>query len=883
MKNTFRTFGVLTLALFSVACNKNEVEIQNPVEPEYSYTFVIGNNSKAADTKSTFDSDENGLFLKWDATDKLTTWSVSSIGSNGTSYSNNSEINEGENPVTFTIKSYKAIAENDKIYATYPQLSSPGQDLSSVTLSIPVAQQYTDGAYDASSMPLVAAPFGISAAIDNSETASSTESAVSFYNLGSVIELSVYSPNGTYADEKIQSVAIEATDNLAGTFTFNMAGVDSDDASTLEISGLSANKVSTSIEDVTVGTIAKASALKYYLVVAPGTYSGEITVTTDKAIYYYDFNGKTFERAAVKKFIVNLEKEGARFTATTTEEEFFKETFAGADGASGWSGNAAAAAWAPAKCDNSGWSVSNGFMGDGCAKFGTSTKQGVATTPALGITTTTATLSFKAGAWSGDNTNLKLSITGGGTIDKSSVTMKNAEWDTFAVTITGGTSSTKITFTGNAAKNSRFFLDDIVVTGSVTSGKDRGGIESKTIDEIAARGLTGSLDIALTDFDVAPSLTIIPDGSIVSSAEVTSVSTTSATISYIVAPNYSSAAREGSIEISKGLSRGTITINQLADVFTVSRTSVELQANTGATATITVTSDYDWAIDNTSLNGFTVSPNSFTYSGNQKQTVTITATGSNTTSTIVELDLFNIVRTADGKESADIAVSQKSAKLAAPDLTLTPDATNKKFTVSWTSVDNATKYEYYVLDGAAEYKVAVVQTEDATTTSFDVTDINLGEEYTVSVKAIGDNNPWIDSEESVDAITVTATSLPVSFSTSDFEGQGTSGTGSNISATKSNLTVSSDKGYADETSHVRIYSGGIITVSSSSGNIAKIEFTSTASGASSNGPGKISLKTGEAGSYSYSGSKGTWSGDASSVTFSASAQFRFTEVVVTFK
>ena len=113
---------------------------------------------------------------------------------------------------------------------------------------------------------------------------------------------------------------------------------------------------------------------------------------------------------------------------------------------------------------------------------------------------------------------------------------------------------------------------------------------------------------------------------------------------------------------------------------------------------------------------------------------------------------------------------------------------------------------------------------------------------------------------------------------------GTSGTGSTTDITKSGITFTTGKGYKDGTAHVRVYSGGEITISSTVGSITKIEFTSTASGTSSNGPAKISLKGGQSGAYSYSGKLGTWTyaSGSTSVTFSASAQFRFTQVVVTY-
>jgi len=61
-----------------------------------------------------------------------------------------------------------------------------------------------------------------------------------------------------------------------------------------------------------------------------------------------------------------------------------------------------------------------------------------------------------------------------------------------------------------------------------------------------------------------------------------------------------------------------------------------------------------------------------------------------------------------------------------------------------------------------------------------------------------------------------------SFAPSDFTGQGTSGTGSKITATKSTVTFTCNKGYG--TTQFRCYSGGKITISSSN-TITAISFT----------------------------------------------------------
>lgn len=63
----------------------------------------------------------------------------------------------------------------------------------------------------------------------------------------------------------------------------------------------------------------------------------------------------------------------------------------------------------------------------------------------------------------------------------------------------------------------------------------------------------------------------------------------------------------------------------------------------------------------------------------------------------------------------------------------------------------------------------------------------------------------------------------VAFLPADFSGQGTSGTGGSVSATKDGITFACDKGYG--TTQLRCYSGGEITISAPGVNISRIQFT----------------------------------------------------------
>lgn len=76
----------------------------------------------------------------------------------------------------------------------------------------------------------------------------------------------------------------------------------------------------------------------------------------------------------------------------------------------------------------------------------------------------------------------------------------------------------------------------------------------------------------------------------------------------------------------------------------------------------------------------------------------------------------------------------------------------------------------------------------------------------------------------------------------------------------------------------RVYKSSTMTVSSTAGNIVKVEFTCTAAGEAKNGPGSFDAIEG----YTYSDKVGTWVGNANSISLVAGKnQVRMTEIKVT--
>ena len=154
-------------------------------------------------------------------------------------------------------------------------------------------------------------------------------------------------------------------------------------------------------------------------------------------------------------------------SASGAGTQIFYESFDTENGTGGndgkWSGDIAKNSKV-----NTTWTFENEGGAYKCIKLGSASKKGSATTPALTQLSGDATLSFKAAAWNGnsESTTLKLTISGGGTLTPTSVTLVKGAWNTYEVQITDGTPSSTITFAAANASNNRFFLDEVKITTS---------------------------------------------------------------------------------------------------------------------------------------------------------------------------------------------------------------------------------------------------------------------------------------------------------------------------------------------------------------------------------------------------------------------------------
>ena len=193
-------------------------------------------------------------------------------------------------------------------------------------------------------------------------------------------------------------------------------------------------------------------------------------------------------------------------TTTIFSETFDKFTGTGGNDGS-WSGSIASST-ATTSTDNTGWTFTKGYAAKQCAKFGAKNGLGSATTPTL-IFTGDATLTFRAGAWSGDAKTLNISISNG-TLSQATVTLADGAFTKYSISITGVTSNPTITFAGKQNSKARFFLDDVVITQATTSG---GGGETTLTDRELSFGETTSFDAEVGDDTFsAPTLTGVTEG-----------------------------------------------------------------------------------------------------------------------------------------------------------------------------------------------------------------------------------------------------------------------------------------------------------------------------------------------------------------------------------
>ena len=213
---------------------------------------------------------------------------------------------------TFTYDLSEALAAGATVYAYYPY-NAEATAASALALNIPDNQTNTaEGGFDASYIPVVAAPVTITGTANQTETNGTFE----FHSLASVVKLNVYSAHAAKTGEKLTSIELNA-DGIAGNFTWDLTAERAD----WSVSGLDANSVHVSpASPVSIGDKADDAA-SVYAVVAPGTHNLVLTVTTDKTTYEIALGQKILATAETAEVNVELPSSSKDFEAVLEEFE----------------------------------------------------------------------------------------------------------------------------------------------------------------------------------------------------------------------------------------------------------------------------------------------------------------------------------------------------------------------------------------------------------------------------------------------------------------------------------------------------------------------------------------------------------------------------------
>ena len=292
-----KVFFSLMAALVAIpvffSCVEKEQELpvieEKPVVPtEYTYSFDI------ADGETRARLTEEGVL--WDNNDPVGLY-VQSGDSPATHMGTEVLVQEGSSPkVVFSTA--EPLAAGTQVYAYYPyQAGSAGVDAAKIVF--PKTQQ----GGGVSAMPMAGLPVEV-------RQGEGANGIIRFLNLGAVIDFRVYS--ASHAGERIQSItfAVNSGAFVSGEATLDVSGVSSSSEgfSIPALTWTAGESSVTLTQDATVALNKElASQNNLFMVVAPGTYDGTITIVTNAATYSFDFANIVLERNGIKGFNMNLD------------------------------------------------------------------------------------------------------------------------------------------------------------------------------------------------------------------------------------------------------------------------------------------------------------------------------------------------------------------------------------------------------------------------------------------------------------------------------------------------------------------------------------------------------------------------------------------------
>lgn len=275
-------------ALLTFSCTK-DLQENAPVSGKDSdkVTLLI-----AADevTKTTFGDKGNKYEVKWEENDQIGIFIASSSTNVPASLIRD---DTGKAYFKADVSNYNT---GDQLYAYYPYSDKAGNDASKVTLKVPYIQtQAAPDKFDGSNNPMVAVPRTVP------EAGTADENPLKFRHIGAVLEFDI---TGVPATEKLKSVQFVSSKGFPATDNsiYDLTSVTEDgDVNTVAGTYYKSVTVSLQGDGFTPGQSAKV-----YMTIVPGTYNGNIYISTDENLYRYEGQTIDVDRAAVKTIKADL-------------------------------------------------------------------------------------------------------------------------------------------------------------------------------------------------------------------------------------------------------------------------------------------------------------------------------------------------------------------------------------------------------------------------------------------------------------------------------------------------------------------------------------------------------------------------------------------------
>ena len=278
-------------ALLTVSCTK-DLQENAPVSGKDSdkVTLLI-----AADevTKTTFGV--NGYEVKWENDDKIGIF----IASSSTNVQASLKRIEGKAYFAAEVSNYNT---GDQLCAYYPYAAANDKaEASKVTLKVPYIQTQTaPDKFDGSNNPMVAVPMSLP------DAGTTVNNPLKFRHIGAVLEFDI---TGVPATEKLKSVQFVSSKGFPATDNsiYDLTSV-TEDGKVNTVAGTYYKSVTVSLQG---DGFTPGQSAKVYMTIVPGTYNGNIYISTDKNLYRYA--GKTIkaDRAAVKTIKADLSSSSA--------------------------------------------------------------------------------------------------------------------------------------------------------------------------------------------------------------------------------------------------------------------------------------------------------------------------------------------------------------------------------------------------------------------------------------------------------------------------------------------------------------------------------------------------------------------------------------------